>query len=197
VSDSLVNPTPVSLLEQLQRPSGDAQVAWRRFVQLYTPLLFDWARRTGAPPDEAADLVQEVFQVLARELPAFRYRPGQRFRGWLWTILRNKWRDHLRRLQTAPPQANAAALETVTVPDNVAEMTEEEYRTHLVGRALQLMQAEFAEADWRACWQNVVEGRPAAEVAAALGLTVNQVYLAKSRILHRLRTELKGLFDDE
>jgi RNA polymerase sigma-70 factor, ECF subfamily len=196
VSESAVNPTPVSLLEQLQQPPEDAQIAWRRFVQLYTPLLFNWTRRLGAPPRDAADLVQDVFQVLARELPAFRYRPGLRFRAWLWTILRNKWRDHLRHQLAAPPEADVAALETVTVPDNVEEMSEEEYRTHLVGRALRLMQAEFAEADWKACWQNVMEGRPAAEVAAELGLTVNQVYLAKSRILHRLRTELKGLLDD-
>jgi RNA polymerase sigma-70 factor (ECF subfamily) len=195
VSESAVNPTPFSLLEKLRRPSSDAQEAWRRFVQLYTPLFFTWTRRLGASAEDAADLVQDVFGVLAREMPSFRYRPDLRFRGWLWTLFRNKWVDHLRHKHAAPPQANAAALETVTVANNVEEMTEEEYRTCLVGRALRIMQAEFADADWKACWQNVVEGRPAAEVAAELGLTVNQVYLAKSRILHRLRMELEGLLD--
>jgi RNA polymerase sigma-70 factor (ECF subfamily) len=196
MSDPVVQPTPVSLLEQLRgRSPQEAQAAWRRFVQLYTPLLFAWARRLGASPEDAADLVQDVFGVLAREMPGFQYRPGLRFRGWLWTVLRNKWSDHQRRRQAAPPRADAAALETVAAPDNVAEMTEDEYRTHLVGRALQLMQAEFAEADWKACWQNVVEDRPADDVAAELGLTVNQVYLAKSRILQRLRKELEGLLE--
>jgi RNA polymerase sigma-70 factor (ECF subfamily) len=195
VSDSVVNPTPLSLLEQLQQPAEDAQAAWRRFVQLYTPLLFHWTRSLGATPEDAADLVQEVFQVLAREMPGFRYRPGLRFRGWLWTILRNKWIDQVRHKRAAPPGAEAKALEAVAVPDNVAELAEEEYRTYLVGQALRLMHAEFAEADWQACWQTIVENRPAGEVAAELGLTINQVYLAKSRILHRLRAELKGLLD--
>jgi RNA polymerase sigma-70 factor (ECF subfamily) len=196
MSDSAANPTPLSLLEKLRQPSpAVAQAAWRRFVRLYTPLLFTWARRLGASAEDAADLVQDVFGVLTREMPGFRYQPDLRFRGWLWTILRNKWRDHLRRSRAAPPRADASSLETLALPDNVAQMSEEEYRTYLVGRALRMMQAEFAEADWKACWQNVVEGRPAAEVAEELGLTVNQVYLAKSRILHRLRQELDGLLD--
>jgi RNA polymerase sigma-70 factor (ECF subfamily) len=193
VSDSAVHPTPVSLLEQLRRSSPhDRQAAWGRFVDLYTPLLFSMARRVGATRQDAADLVQDVFAVLLREMPKFRYRPDLRFRGWLFTIVRNKWINRLNKKRVAPPRA---VLETVSVPDNVAEMPEAEYRADLVRRALQLMQAQFAEADWKACWQNVVEGRPVAEVAEELGLTVNQVYLAKSRILHWLRKELEGLLD--
>jgi RNA polymerase sigma-70 factor (ECF subfamily) len=196
MSDSALQPTPVSLLEKLRRSSPhDRQAAWCRFVDLYTPLLFSMARRVGATREDAADLVQDVFEVLLREMPEFRYQPDLRFRGWLFTIVRNKWINRLNRIGAAPPRADGAALETGAVPDNVAEMTDAEYREHLVRRALQLMQAEFAEADWKACWQNVVEARPAAEVAEGLGLTVNQVYLAKSRILQRLRTELEGLLD--
>jgi RNA polymerase sigma-70 factor (ECF subfamily) len=196
VSDSASHPTPVSLLEQLRQPSPhDRQAAWSHFVDLYTPLLFSMARRVGATRQDAADLVQDVFAVLLRELPGFRYRPDLRFRGWLFTIVRNLWSNRQNRRRAAPPAADVAALETVAAPDNVAEMTEEEYRASLVRRALQLVQAQFAEADWKACWRNVVEGRPAAEVAAELGLTVNQVYLAKSRILHWLRKELEGLLD--
>jgi RNA polymerase sigma-70 factor (ECF subfamily) len=196
MSDSAVHPTPLSLLEHLRRSSPhDRRAAWCRFVDLYTPLLFSMARRVGATREDAADLVHDVFAVLLHEMPEFRYRPDLRFRGWLFTIVRNKWINRLNRIRAAPPEADVASLETVAVPDNVAEMTEAEYREHLVRRALQLMQAEFAEADWKACWQNVVEGRPAAEVAEELGLTVNQVYLAKSRILQRLRTELEGLLE--
>jgi RNA polymerase sigma-70 factor (ECF subfamily) len=196
VSESVGNSTPFSLLEQLRQSSAhDRQAAWCRFVDLYTPLLFSMARRVGAVREDAADLVQDIFTVLLREMPEFRYRPDLRFRGWLFTIVRNKWINRLNRQRAAPPQADVASLETVPAPDNVAEMTEAEYREHLVRRALQLMQAAFAEADWKACWLNVVEGRPAADVARELGLTVNQVYLAKSRILQRLRTELEGLLD--
>jgi RNA polymerase sigma-70 factor (ECF subfamily) len=196
MAESALDPTPASLLAKLRAsPSSATQDAWRRFVQLYTPLLFTWTRRLGLPASEAADLVQDVFEVLARELPAFHYDADRRFRGWLWTILANKWRDRVQHQQAAPPLSNPAALETVALPDNVAEHTEEEYRNYLVGRALELMQAEFAENDWKACWEFVVSGRPAAAVARELGLSVNQVYLAKSRILRRLREELDGLLD--
>ena len=75
------------------------------------------------------------------------------------------------------------------------EIEEEEYRRYLVRRALGLMQAEFEPATWKACWEFVVHDRPAAEVAAELGLSVNAVYLAKSRVLRRLRAELRGLLD--
>src|SRR5438477_11722002 len=63
--------TPVSLLEQLRRP-GD-QASWVRFVRLYYPLIYDWARRAGAGPEDAADLVQDVLTVLIRKLPEFEY----------------------------------------------------------------------------------------------------------------------------
>src|SRR5205823_5013820 len=83
--------TPASLLERLQR--ADEQTAWVRFVELYTPVLFAWARRLGLQAQDAADLVQEVFTVLVRKLPEFRYDRQKSFRGWLRTITLNKWRD--------------------------------------------------------------------------------------------------------
>ena len=81
------------------------------------------------------------------------------------------------------------------MPDAIAAYIEEDYRRQLVARALQLMQADFQPATWRACWELVVHGRPAREVAAELGLTPNAVYLAKARVLARLRQELAGLWD--
>jgi RNA polymerase sigma-70 factor, ECF subfamily len=74
-------------------------------------------------------------------------------------------------------------------------LEEREYRLYVMGRALQLMAADFEPATWVACWETVVCGRPAADVAAELGITVNAVYLAKSRVLVRLRRDLDGLLD--
>jgi RNA polymerase sigma-70 factor (ECF subfamily) len=188
-------PTPVSLLRKLQQRSTTTVDAWGRFVQLYTPLLYMWARRLGADEHEAPDLVQDVFVILAAEMPAFRLDPSQRFRGWLWTVLLNKWRDRARRRAAGPPLADADMLQTLAAPDNVAGFTEEEYRNYLFNRALELMQAELPSDEWLAWHGYIIQGRPAAEVADELGQTVNQVYLAKSRILRRLRVELAGLLD--
>lgn len=185
--------TPVSLLEQMRRQPDEA--AWRRFVHLYSPLLYQWARKLGLQPEEAADLVQDVFALLLRKLPEFVYDPQRRFRGWLWTLTLNKWRERRRRDTQAPTTGGADALAGVTVPDPAVAFDEAEYRQLLVRRALELMQADFEPPTWRACWEYVVAGRPAAEVAAELGLTVNAVHLAKSRVLRRLRQDLDGLLE--
>ena len=183
--------TPVSLLQRI----GDAPRAadWERFVELYTPLLFAWAARAGAAGDDAADLVQDVFATLVEKLPAFRYDPAGSFRGWLRTVLENRWRLALRgaaRRRAAGPAALA------DVPDpRVPDLSEAEYTRFLAQRALAVLRADFAPATWAAFWEFVVNGRPADEVAAEAGLSANAVYLAKARVLRRLREELAGLID--
>jgi RNA polymerase sigma-70 factor (ECF subfamily) len=187
-----MNTTSASLLQRLRQP--DEQAAWERFVQLYAPLLSCWARRLGLGEADADDLVQDVFTTLVQKLPEFRYDPRKSFRGWLRTLLLNRWRDQARRQGAARVGGHQAVLETLAAPEEEA-FGEAQYRQHLVSLALRLMQAEFAPATWKACWQHVVEGRPAAEVARELGIRVGSVYVAKSRVLCRLRQELQGLFD--
>jgi RNA polymerase sigma-70 factor (ECF subfamily) len=162
---------------------------------LYTPLLYHWAKRLGIPPGEAADFVQEVLLTLVEVLPKFRYQKDKRFRGWLWTVTVNKFRQKQRRHAAAPKEITSIGLDEMGTPDATGEAAEREYRSYLVHRALDLMQAEFSPQIWKACYEYVVVGRSPAEVAAALGLSVNAVYLAKSRVLRRLRQELAGLLD--
>jgi RNA polymerase sigma-70 factor, ECF subfamily len=185
--------TSVSLLERLREPAQ--QQAWTRFVDLYTPLIYCWARRVGLPSEEAADLVQDVLTVLVTKLPEFRYDPDRSFRGWLRVVTLNKWRENRRRRGVALQEASDSELAGVISPEAEDAFWLVEYRQQLVGRALKLMQAEFHESTWKACWECVVAGKPAAEVARELGLTVAAVYAAKSRVLRRLREELGGLLD--
>src|ERR1700722_3362463 len=91
--------TSASLLQQIRVESRAD--SWERFVRLYTPLLLYWARRRGLQDTDAADLVQDVLIVLVRKLPEFQYQPGRSFRGWLRTVLMNKWRDRRRPAATA------------------------------------------------------------------------------------------------
>ncbi len=186
-----MHPTSASLLGRLRQPGE--QVAWGRFVQLYAPLLYAWAQRWGLQDQDAADLVQEVLVALVQKLPEFDYDPQRRFRGWLRTVAQNKWRDLVRRKGLRG--SAEGSLADVAAPDENDELAEAEYRRHLVSRALQLMQAEFPEKMWKACWEHVVAGRPVAEVAAELGIAEGTVYVAKSRIMSRLRQELEGLLE--
>jgi RNA polymerase sigma-70 factor (ECF subfamily) len=181
--------TSASLLERLQEPADTA--AWDRFVELYSPLLFTWAKQLGLQSADAADLVQEVLLVLLQKLPEFRYDQQQSFRGWLRAVLLNRWRDQRRRprLPLEPDPVDPVG------PDNVADLREAEYRRFLVHRALQLMQTDFQPMTWRACWELVVNGRSPAEVAGELGVSVWSVYTSKSRVLARLRQQLDGLLD--
>jgi RNA polymerase sigma-70 factor (ECF subfamily) len=188
-----MNSTSTSLLQRLQQPGASAD--WQRFVQLYTPLLYYWARGAGMPADDAADLVQEVLVVLVQKLPEFRYDAGQSFRGWLRAITLNKWRERCRRHNTRPDQGGDSGLSGVAEPDPAAGFEEADYREQLVRQALAIMQAEFEPTTWKACWEVVVTDRPAAEVAAELGVSVDVVYGAKSRVLRRLREEMAGLWD--
>jgi RNA polymerase sigma-70 factor (ECF subfamily) len=185
--------THVSLLERLRQP--DQQAAWTRFVQLYTPLLYYWARRKGLQEQAAEDLVQEVFVVLVKKLPEFSYDRHKSFRGWLRKITLNKWRDDCRRVARAPKIVDEAVLANLPDSEDGDAFEEAEYRQHLVARALQLIQVEFRPTTWKAYWEHVVGGRPAAEVAAELGISENAVYVATSKVARRLREELNGLLD--
>jgi RNA polymerase sigma-70 factor (ECF subfamily) len=183
--------TPVSLLERLRRP-GDRH-AWAQFAQLYTPLLYRWAQQLGLQPAEAADLVQDVFVKLLRAIPEYHYDGQRSFRAWLSTIVRNRFRD-LRRKRSAV-SAGSGLDEVAAIDDPILEVDAAEYRTFLTDRALQLVRREFATATWQAFWGVVVEGRSAADVAKELGLSANAVYLARGRVLRRLREALQDVLD--
>lgn len=182
--------TQPSLLERLA--AGTDVTAWDRFVGLYTPLLMRWCGRLGLAEADAADFTQDVFLVAVTHLPEFRYDPSKSFRAWLKTVLMNVWRKH---------QRKASRLPTGGDPDHVAEsdpgdlVDEAEHNDFLVRRAMAVAQADFEPDTWKACWEFVVNDRPAADVAAELGISVNAVYLAKSRVLRHLRAELAGLIE--
>jgi RNA polymerase sigma-70 factor (ECF subfamily) len=183
--------TPVSLLERLRQP-GDQQ-AWERFVELYGPLVHAWGRRAGLHDADAADLVQSVLLALVEVMPRFVYDRHKSFRSWLKAVTLNQWRDGCKRASRAP--SGGGALSEAAVPDNVEAFWEAEYARHLAGRALKLMQSDFQPSTWKAFWEHAVEGRPAAEVGAELGLSTGAVFAARFRVLDRLRRELSGLLD--
>lgn len=185
--------TPTSLLERLRQPFEPA--AWERFVSLYTPLIFSWGRRIGLQDSDAADLVQDVFVTLVQVLPTFRYDRHQSFRRWLRTVTLNKWRNARKKWENRTVRGQPGDLENVAGEDELAALWEAEYQQFLAGRALCIMRADFQKTSWQACWEMVVVGRSAGEVAAHLGLTVGAVYAAKYRIMDRLRRELYGLLE--
>jgi RNA polymerase sigma-70 factor (ECF subfamily) len=170
--------TPITLLERLRQAPDEA--AWERLLQLYVPLLFAWARRAGESDHDASDLVQDVLTILVQTLPTFQHDARKSFRCWLRTVTLNALRDRKRRLAAAG-RVSLEAVPEPALPDDAERFWEDDYRKHLLGRALKVMQGDFEPTTWQACWQFVAEGRSAAEVAAALGISENAVYLARCR----------------
>jgi RNA polymerase sigma-70 factor (ECF subfamily) len=177
-----------SLLDRVR--AADA-AAWVRLADLYTPLVYRWCRQAGLQAADAADVGQQVFLAVARKVRDFRRdREGDSFRGWVRAITRNKVHDHFRARAGAAADGGDALRDVAEAP---ADDPEEE--GILYRRAVELIRAEFEPRTWQAFWQVVVDGRPPADVAQSLGTTPNAVYLAKARVLRRLREEFADLMD--
>ena len=197
--------TSLTLLERVRYQSlcDDGAIrrdheAWNRLVELYTPLLFHWSLRTGLNEAESEDLVQEVFTALLTKLRTFERQRDGSFRKWLQVVTVNKCRERFRRKQlpTANGHGDSDPLSAVADPATLVEFWEADYRQQLVQRAMQIMQAEFSAKAWQACGEHIVHSRPADDVAEELGITANAVRVYSSRVLARLRTELRDLLDD-
>ena len=182
--------TSTSLLERLRGAEPDA---WLQLADLYGPLVYAWCRRRGLRSEDAEDVVQEVFRSVAAKIVDFQRGSGGSFRGWLWTITRNKILDHFRRRQRRPEAVGGtdANEQLAQIPESLEESeAESDASSALVRRGLDMIRPNFTETTWQAFWQVAMEGHAPVEVAQRLGLSVNAVFIAKSRVLQRLRAQL-------
>jgi RNA polymerase sigma-70 factor (ECF subfamily) len=190
--------TSASLLQRLQaQPDGPS---WQQLVELYQPLLYAWLRRHALQTSDADDIVQDVLATLVRELPQFHYDSSRGcFRGWLRTILVNRLRGFWRKRQNQALAGNsdvAELLDQLEDPhSDLSRRFDVEHDRFIAGRLLERLQPDFEEKTWQAFQRVVFEGKPPRTVAAELGVTVNAVFVAKSRVLQRLRQEMRGLTD--
>ena len=194
--------TRVTLLARI-RDGRDAD-AWREFVQIYGPVVYRFARNRGLQDADAADLMQDVLRSVARNAPKMEYDPSRgTFRGWLYTVTRNKIYNFLngqrhRPRGTGDTDAHERLDATPARDGNGPEADwEREYQRRLSGRAMELVKDEFQPNTWDAFWQTAVDGKPAAEVGAGLKMSPGAVYVAKSRVLARLRDEVRRMMEAE
>jgi RNA polymerase sigma-70 factor (ECF subfamily) len=190
------SPTDSTSSSLLQRVRANDAGAWERLVDLYAPLVYHWCRRGRLPPEDTADVFQEVFRAVAEHIGTFRHdRPGDSFRGWLRTITRSKVCDHLRRMADQPQAPGGTdaqrLLHEVPAPDaDEEDPAEAGLVAQQLRRVLEAIRGEFEERTWRAFWEVQMEGRGTDEVGAELGMTAAAVRKAKFRVLRRLREEM-------
>jgi RNA polymerase sigma factor (sigma-70 family) len=176
----------------------DDAAAWAEFVSLYEPLIYRLARRKGLQDADARDLGQEVFRAVARSVDRWDPERGG-FRAWLSQICRNLVINFLTR-RREPRGSGATSVQELLEarpaadPDATA-LFEAEYRRHLFHWATGKVRGDVAPTTWQAFWRTAIEGRPPSEIAAELGLSVGAVYVARSRVLARLRRQVEELGD--
>lgn len=186
--------TSRSLLDRLRdQPCEDS---WTRLVDLYTPLIHRWVRHFGAAESDCDDLVQEVMSVVVKKLPEFAHS-GQRgaFRRWLRTIAFNCTHLNFRARKKADRDPAETVTEVTDPHGDLEQQWEREHDEYVTTRALELLRPEFTASTWQAFLRQVIDAAAPADVAAELGLTVNAVLIAKSRVLRRLRDEIRGLVE--
>jgi RNA polymerase sigma-70 factor (ECF subfamily) len=178
-------------------------MAWAQFVELYVPLIFAYARKRGLQDADAADLTQACLRQVAVHVGRLEYDPERgTFRSWLFTIVRNQLRDFQgrpRRLYQGSGDSRVQRLleaQAAPEPEEAAEW-EREHRRGLLAWAAEQVRPRIHEPTWQAFWQTAVEGKEAREVAQTLGLTTAAVYLAKSRVMARLRALIREVQEHE
>jgi RNA polymerase sigma factor (sigma-70 family) len=187
--------TRPSLLVRLRDPQ-DAP-AWSQFVDLYGPLIYDFARTQGLQDADAADLMQEVLQAVNGAIGRLQYDPKRgTFRGWLFTVVRNKLRNFLAKRQRQGRGSGDTGmlhwLEQQPGRDEDQEaLWDQEYTRRLFARAAEQVRGDVHESTWQAFWQTAVEGKNPQEVAQSLQTTLAAVYLAKSRVMARLKETIE------
>ena len=190
--------TRPSLLVRI-RDAQDRE-AWAQFVEVYAPLVYGLGRKRGLQDADAADLTQEVLRAVARSAERLDYDPRRgSFRGWLYTVARNKLNNFLagqRRQSRGSGDTDAQhLLEAQPAREMEESQWELEYQRRLFHWAAEQIRTGFEDSTWQAFWRTAVDGRPASEVADELGMNVGAVYMSKSRVLTRLRQELSGLME--
>jgi RNA polymerase sigma-70 factor, ECF subfamily len=190
--------TSVSLLERLVGTPSESD--WRQLLELYQPLLRDWLAQAGVASADMDDLSQEILLVVYREVRGFERRGPGAFRGWLRAILANRVRDHFRRQKYHPTAIGGSEFLRILndleeAGSALSRQWDREHDEHVAASLLRRVERDFAPTTWQAFCRHVLAGEPAARVAGELGLSLNSVLLAKSRVLKRVRQELVGLVD--
>ena len=184
--------TPSSVL--LRARANDRQ-AWDRLAALVGPLIYHWCRQWGLQSSDARDVGQEVLMVVLRKLDTFRKeKPSDTFRGWLRVIARHKFVDFVRTRQPVSGGSDVHRMIEQAAEEPDPESMSEETRL-LHRQAVEMIRSECSEVHWQAFSRVVMDGQSAKDVAEELGISVNAIYLAKSRILRRIREDFADVLE--
>ena len=193
--------TSLSLLDRLR--DEPAAPDWQRFTEIYDPVMRSWLARRGVQDQDIDDIVQNILTVVIQRMATFQHngRVGA-FRTWLRSTtvncLRDYWRTNKRRMVGAGGSDAHEWIEQLADPDSeTSREWDEEHDRHVMRKLLELLRDEFEPRTWLAFQRFALDNVPAAEVAKELGMTPNAVWIARSRVVARLKQECAGLLEDD
>ncbi len=198
---SRIPDTRLSLVMRLRDPHDDQ--AWSEFLAIYEPLVQRLARRKGLQDADARELAQEVFLAVSRAIE--RWDPDSSrgsFRGWLFQIARNLIINSLKRQGRHPRATGDSDFQRMLEqqPDPVngdSALFEFEYRRQLFLWAADRIRDDMLPETWAAFEETCLHGRAIDEVASELGLSRGSVYVARSRVMQRLRRQIERMDETE
>lgn len=186
--------TRPSLLLRIRDPHDEE--SWRAFVDVYEPLILRFARGRHLQEADAADVCQEVLSQVSRSIRGFEYRPERgRFRDWLGTVTRNRVNRYFKRVASKEQGLGDELSDELLSPEQNSEW-DDAFNTHVLRVALERVRPGFEEKTWDAFRSVWLEHQPAPTIADRLQMPVAAVYLAKSRVLAKLRDAVLELAED-
>lgn len=191
--------TSITLLDSLRDPEN--QDGWQRLCLLYQPLLVAWLKKYDVQSCDADDLTQEVLMTVCKSISSFEHsgRPGA-FRAWLKSILVNRLRNFWRTRDRKPHSPGGSSIEERLLQledpaSQLSQLWDQQHDRFVMKQLLELTQRHFSDESWELFVRVAIRGESAETVARERGVSLNSVFIAKSRILRRLRTEAAGFLD--
>lgn len=170
--------------------------AWAEFLGIYRPVVYRLARNRGMQDADAQDVTQRVFLSVSQAIDGWEPGPNRPpFRAWLVTVTRNAITKALARSR---PDVGAGGSSVVELLDEVLaddpQATAEfvlESRREALRWASEQIRSEFSETTWKLFWQTAVQGSSVAEIVAATGRSPGAIYMARFRVLQRLKEKVQ------
>ena len=186
--------TSITLLTRLRQVPAD-QAAWAQFTQRYGRKIYAWCRQWGLQEADAEDVTQTVLLKLAEKMQTFQYDRERSFRAWLKTVTRHAWSDYWsgRKAVAAGGSQAVELLHTVEAREDLVRRLDEEFDRELLEEAAAQVRQRVTPRTWQAFEMTAVQGRSGAEAAAALGMKVATVFVARSKVQKMLQEEVRKL----
>ena len=187
--------TSITLLTKLRQVPAD-QEAWAQFTQRYGRKIYAWCRQWELQEADAEDVTQIVLLKLAEKMQTFQYDREGSFRAWLKTVARHAWSDYLSGRKAAVAAGGSQAVEllhTVEAREDLVRRLDEEFDRELLDEAAARVRQRVTPRTWQAFERWGVLGQWGAAAAAALGMKVATVFVARSKVQKMLQEEIRKL----